>query len=78
MGTAPVPRGLGRRREIHRTETVAVQGGRVSITDHTFGERLIILPERKRVLKADLLAGVYSELTFDEIAGVRDRGTTDG
>lgn len=64
---------LGRRREIHRKETLTIQGGRFSITDHTFGEKLVILTGEKRVRKADVLAGVYSELTFDQIADVRNR-----
>jgi hypothetical protein len=64
---------LGRRREVHRQEVVRIHGPNVSITDLTFGERLIIRGDRKRVVKADPLGGVYSELTFDEVAALRKR-----
>lgn len=62
---------LNRKREVHRKESVHVEGGKLAVVDHTFGGRLIVRPDLKLVWKADLLAGEYSELTFDGIAAVR-------
>lgn len=62
---------LGRVREIRREETVRLRDGRISITDRTFGVRLVILPDEKRLFRADPLAGTYSEYTFAEIARIR-------
>lgn len=64
---------LGTRREIHRKEIVRVRGSDLSVTDLTFGERLVVRAGLKKVWKADLLAGTYSELTFDEVAAHRKR-----
>lgn len=64
---------LNRRREIHRKEVIRVRGADVSITDLTFGERLIIRSSLKKIWKADPLAGTYSELSFDEAAAHRKR-----
>ena len=62
---------LGRRGEIRRRERVAVRGSDVAITDLTFGERLIIRSDLRRVWRADPMAGTYSELSFDEVAALR-------
>jgi len=62
---------LGRRGEIRRRERVAVRGKDLAITDLTFGERLIVLGEKRRVYKADPQAGTYSELSFEELAKLR-------
>jgi len=64
---------LNRRHEIHRKEVIRVRGADVSVTDLTFGERLIIRPALKKVWKADPLAGTCSELSFDEVAAHRKR-----
>ena len=64
---------LDRRREIHRKEVIRLRGDQLSIEDLTFGERLIIDPKRKVVVKADPLAGTYSEIPFKEIPVRRDR-----
>jgi len=64
---------LNRRREVHRKEVVRLRGADVSITDLTFGERLVIRTGLKKVWKADPLAGTYSELAFDEVAAHRKR-----
>ncbi len=64
---------LGRRREIHRKETVFLQGGNLAVVDRTFGGRLVVRPDLKLLWKADPLAGEYSELAFDEIAAVRKK-----
>lgn len=65
---------LGRRREVHRREVIRLQGSDLSVTDLTFGERLIIRPGQKRLWRADTLAGEISELSFDEAARLRKRG----
>ncbi len=64
---------LDRRREVHRKEVVRLRGEDLSITDLTFGERLIIRSSVRKVWKADPLAGTYSELSFDELAAHRKR-----
>ncbi len=64
---------LNRRREIHRRERVAVKGGNLAVIDLTFGERLVIRADRKKILKIDPLGGAYSEYTFDEAAAIRKR-----
>ena len=64
---------LNARREIHRKEVVRVRGSDLSVTDLTFGGRLIVRAGLKKVWKADPLAGTYSELTFDEVAAHRKR-----
>jgi len=62
---------LGRRTEIQRKEILLVKGSSLAIIDLTFGERLIIRPDLKKVWKADPLAGTYAELGFDELAALR-------
>jgi hypothetical protein len=62
---------LGRRREIARREVVRVKGASLSITDLTFGERLIVRPDLKKLWRADPLGGTYSEYTFEEAAAIR-------
>jgi hypothetical protein len=62
---------LGRRQEIQRKEVLLVKGSSLSLADLTFGERLIIRPDLKKVWKADPLARRYSELSFDEVAATR-------
>ncbi len=64
---------LNRTREVHRREVIRVCGADVSITDLTFGERLLIRSDLKRVWRADPLAGQFSELSFDEVAAHRKR-----
>lgn len=64
---------LNRRREIRRKEIVRLRGGDLSITDLTFGERLIIRSGAKKILKADPLRGEYSEYSFEEAAALRKR-----
>ena len=62
---------LGRREEIQRKELLLVKGSNLVIVDLTFGERLIIRSDLKKVWKADPLAGNYAEFTFDEAAALR-------
>lgn len=62
---------LNRRREIHRRERVAVRGGDLAVIDLTFGERLVIRGDKKRILRIDPLGGTYSEYTFEEAAAIR-------
>lgn len=64
---------LGRRHDVQRREVLRVRGADVVIEDLTFGGRLIIRPGLKRVWRADLLGGEYSELSFDEAASHRKR-----
>lgn len=65
---------LGRREEIQRKELVLVKGGNLAIIDLTFGERLIIRTDRKRLWKADPLAREVAEFSFDEAAARRKAG----
>jgi len=62
---------LGRRREVDREETIVLRGSDLSIADRTFGERLIIRPEQKKVWKADPMSREFSVLTFAEVAAIR-------
>lgn len=62
---------LGRKQEIHRKELVLVRGPSVAVVDLTFGERLIIRPDLKKIWKLDPLAKEYSELTFEQAAAIR-------
>ncbi len=62
---------LDRRQEIQRKELMLVKGPNLAILDLTFGERLIIRGDLKKVWKADVLAGEYAEFTFDEAAALR-------
>jgi len=62
---------LDRRQEVQRKELVLVKGSNLAILDLTFGERLIIRSDLKKVWKADVLAGEYAEFTFDEAAALR-------
>ncbi|HEX7897725.1 MAG TPA: hypothetical protein VF950_08180 [Planctomycetota bacterium] len=62
---------LGRRGEVRRRERIAVRGKDVAITDLTFGERMIIRSDLRRVWRADPMAGTYSELSFDDVAALR-------
>jgi hypothetical protein len=62
---------LDRRQEVQRKELVLVKGANLAILDLTFGERLIIRSDLKKVWKADVLAGEVAEFTFDEMAALR-------
>jgi hypothetical protein len=62
---------LGRKREVQRKESVLIRGSNVAITDLTYGEKLIIRTDEKKVWMADPLGGHYSEYTFDEVASIR-------
>jgi hypothetical protein len=62
---------LDRRQEIQRKELVLIKGSNLAILDLTFGERLIIRCDLKKVWKADVLAGEYAEFSFDEAAALR-------
>ena len=62
---------LGRERKVQRRESVLVKGSNLAVTDLTFGEKLIIRTDQKKVLLADPLGGHYSEYTFDEVAAIR-------
>jgi hypothetical protein len=62
---------LGRRQEIQRKEVLLIKGSSLSLADLTFGERLIIRSDLKKVWKADPLARRYSELSFDEVVAAR-------
>jgi hypothetical protein len=62
---------LGVRRDVQRKESVRIKGANVSVTDRTFGERLILRSDLKKVWKADPLRGEYSEYTFEEVAAIR-------
>ncbi len=64
---------LGRRREIQRREVVRLRGADVSVTDLTFGERLVLRPGERKVRRVDALGGEYSELSFDEVEAARKR-----
>jgi hypothetical protein len=65
---------LGRKQEIQRNERLLIKGGNLALIDLTFGERLIIRTDRKKIWKADPLAREYSEFTFDEAAARRKAG----
>ena len=74
---------LGRRQEIQRKELVLIKGPNVAIIDLTFGERLIIRSDKKKLLKADPLAREYAPLTYWETRSgtapsVRASGTARG
>ena len=62
---------LGKTREVRRKESVLIKGSNVAVTDLTFGEKLIIRADQKRIALADPLGGHYSEYTFDEAAAIR-------
>lgn len=64
---------LNRRRETRRRERIVVRGADVAVTDLTFGERLIIRSDLRRVWKADPMAGTYSELSFEDVAALRKK-----
>jgi hypothetical protein len=68
---------LGRRQEIQRKELVLVKGPNLAIIDLTFGERLIIRGDQKKLWKADPLAREYAEFTFDEAAALRKEALDD-
>jgi len=68
---------LDKRAEVQRKELVLVKGGNLAILDLTFGERLIIRTDLKKVWKADPLAGEYAEFTFDEAAALRKAALDD-
>jgi len=65
---------LGRREEVQRKELLLVKGGNLAIIDLTFGERLIIRSDLKRLWKADPLAREVAEFSFDEAAARRKAG----
>jgi hypothetical protein len=62
---------LGKREEVLRKELVLIKGSNLAIIDLTFGERLIIRTDLKKVWKADPLAREYAEFTFDQAAALR-------
>jgi hypothetical protein len=62
---------LGRREEVQRKERLLIRGGNLAILDLTFGERLIIRGDLKKIWKADPLSREYAEFTFDEAAALR-------
>jgi hypothetical protein len=62
---------LGRREEIQRKERILVKGGNLALIDLTFGERLIIRGDLKKIWKADPLSREFAEFTFDEAAALR-------
>ncbi len=68
---------LDKRAEIQRKELVLVKGSNLAIIDLTFGERLIIRSDVKKIWKADPLAGEYAEFTFDEAAALRKAALDD-
>jgi len=68
---------LDKRSEVHRKELVLIKGSNLAIIDLTFGERLIIRTDLKKIWKADPLAGEYAEFTFDEAAALRKAGLDD-
>ena len=68
---------LGRRQEVQRKELVLIKGPNVAIIDLTFGERLIIRQDKKKLIKADPLAREYAEFTFDEAAALRKQALDD-
>lgn len=68
---------LGKREEIQRKELVLIKGSNLAILDLTFGERLIIRSDLKKVYKVDPLAGEYSEFTFDAAAAIRKTALDD-
>ena len=68
---------LGRRQEVQRKELVLIKGSNVAIIDLTFGERLIIRSDKKKLIKADPLAREYAEFTFDEAAALRKQALDD-
>lgn len=62
---------LGRKREVQRKESILLRGSNLVVNDLTYGEKLIIRTDLKKVWKADPLGGRYSEYTFDEVASIR-------
>jgi len=68
---------LGKREEVQRKELVLIKGSNLAIIDLTFGERLIIRTDLKKVWKADPLAGEYAEFTFDQAAALRKKALDD-
>jgi len=62
---------LGRKREVERRETVLVKGSNLVIHDLTYGEKLILRTDQKKVWSVDPLGGHYSEYSFDEVAAIR-------
>jgi hypothetical protein len=68
---------LGKREEVQRKELVLIKGSNLAILDLTFGERLIIRTDQKKVYKVDPLAGEYSEFTFDGAAAIRKAALDD-
>ena len=64
---------LDRRREIHRRERVAFTADRLSVTDLTFGTRLLVRADLGKAWLADPLAGTVSEIGFEELARGRSR-----
>ncbi|HEV3028871.1 MAG TPA: hypothetical protein VG457_14935 [Planctomycetota bacterium] len=65
---------LGRKQETQRKERLLIRGGNLALIDLTFGERLIIRTDLKKIWTADPLAREYSEFTFDEAAARRKAG----
>jgi hypothetical protein len=65
---------LGRKEELQRKERLLIRGGNLAILDLTFGDRLIIRTDRKRIWKVDPLARTYADFSFDEAAARRKAG----
>lgn len=68
---------LGRRQEIQRKELVLIKGSNLAIIDLTFGERLIIRTDQKKLVKADPLAREFAEFTFDQASALRKEALDD-
>lgn len=62
---------LGRKSEVQRKELLLLKGSNLVATDLTFGDKLIIRTDQKKVWKADPLGGHYSAYSFDEAAAIR-------
>jgi hypothetical protein len=62
---------LGRKSEIQRKELILVKGPRLAVIDLTFGSRLLIRTDQRRIWAVDPLAREYAEYSFDEAAAIR-------
>jgi hypothetical protein len=62
---------LGKKEELQRKDLVLIKGSNLAIVDLTFGQRLIIRPDLKKIWATDPLARSYSELTFERAAALR-------
>lgn len=68
---------LGKKEELQRKDLVLVKGSNLVIIDLTFGDRLIIRSDLKKIWKIDPLAREYSELTFERAAALRKEALDD-